>query len=168
MQTENERERPKPPPIEGFSAAKFRQWLAGYDSSYAEIDDADADQLRDRLAQFVGRLPMIYGFDDRLKMWERIGSAVAFASQSADTDMGEWTSAVLLQLNAPHSIVASNEQFQRVMVAIVMTPVYERAAMLRLAKSQSYVVLSMAREIWEACKVDAAEAREARKAEVAQ
>ena len=151
------------PPIDGFSAERFRQWLAGYDSQEAKVDDADMERLRELLSMFVGHLPLVYGFDDRLTMWERIGNAVSYATQSADTDMGEWTSAILERINAPHSKVASLEEFQRVMAAIVTTPVYQRAAMLRLAKTQSYVVLAMAREIWEQHKSDAADARESRK-----
>ena len=152
-----------PPAIDGFSAERFRRWLAGYDSQDAEIDDADTDKLRVVLAMFVGHLPIVYGLDDRLKMWERIGNALNYATQSADTDMGEWTSAILGQLKAPHSVVASNDAFQRVMADIVTTPVYLRAEMLRLAKAQSYVILAMAREIWEQHKSEAAEARETRK-----
>lgn len=150
-----------PPPIDNFSADRFRQWLAGYDSQEAEIDDADSDKLRELLAMFVGHLPLVYGHEDRLTMWERIGNAFSYATQSADTDMGEWTSAILERVNASHSRVAANDTFQRVMAAIVMTPVYQRAAMLRLAKTQSYVVLAMARIIWEQHKVDSAEARKA-------
>ena len=154
----------QPPPIDGFSAERFRRWLAGYESQEAVIDEADTDRLREVLSMFVGHLPLVYGFDDRLTMWERIGNAVSFATQSADGDMGEWTSAILDKLNAAHSKVAATDAFQRVMAAIVTTPVHQRAAMLRLAKTQSYVVLAMAREIWEGHKSDAADAREARKA----
>lgn len=154
----------QPPPIDGFSAEKFRQWLAGYENEEATIEEADTERLRELLSMFVGHLPIVYGHDDRLTMWERIGNAVSFATQSADGDMGEWTSAILERVNAEHSKVASNDAFQRVMAAIVTTPIHQRAAMLRLAKTQSYVILAMAREIWEQHKSDAADAREARKA----
>ena len=71
-----------PPPLERYSAEKFRQWLAGMVSDKPPSNQTDRDQMRQSLTGFLSRLPMVYGLKDRMTMWEKIGNAAIGALET--------------------------------------------------------------------------------------
>jgi hypothetical protein len=138
--------------IENLDAASFRRELAGL--TQPVIDVPDTAELKDLATNICFVLALCYNRDvlDPIKLWDRIGSALATASQEAgDGDMDLFLSRCLEHVKAEHTVAASPHV---VTLLSCLTALSDgtRAALVEYIRKYQYAVLIHGRVRWQEYK----------------
>lgn len=141
-----------PPPLERFSAERFRQWLAGMVSDKPPSTQTDRDQMKELLVNFLAALPMVYGLNDRLAMWEKIGKSALAALETCNHDLLQWCDQTLAGINAAN--VATCDRLTAVLSEFDQRSESWRVECLRVMRSLHFVLPSLARDAWNQYKVE--------------
>lgn len=141
-----------PPPLERFSAEKFRQWLAGMVSDKPPSTQTDRDQMKELLVNFLAALPMVYGLNDRLAMWEKIGNSALAALETCNHDLLQWCDQTLAGINAAN--VATCDRLTAVLSEFDQRSESWRVECLRVMRNLHFVLPSLARDAWNQYKVE--------------
>lgn len=132
------------PAIKSYSAAEFRQWLAGLTE---DRDERDYASLKPLLFEFVGMLPLIYGMPDRLEMWSRISEHMVAAADACGDDISVFLDDLRQRLNGDVSRMLTEE------VSIVLAPIYtlplqDQILALRIIRQCPSELVICGRNIW--------------------
>jgi hypothetical protein len=137
-----------------LDAERFRRQLAGL-----EDDRPQGERTRERLKELAAQLCFLlaryYNRDelDPLKLWERIGSAIATACEQVDDgDLDRYVSIALEHVRASHSRVAADEEWNYLLAEICEQPESDRLALVNYLHHHSYAVLIHGRRYWEQYK----------------
>src|SRR5690606_30458376 len=141
-----------PPPLERFSAERFRQWLAGMVSDKPPSTQTDRDQMKELLVNFLAALPMVYGLNDRLAMWEKIGNSALAALETCNHDLLQWCDQTLAGINAAN--VATCDRLTAVLSEFDQRSESWRVECLRVMRNLHFVLPSLARDAWNQYKVE--------------
>jgi len=137
-----------PPPLERFSAEKFRRWLADMVSTDAPPAATDRDSMREALVAFLSACPMVYGLSDRTVMWERIGNAATAALEMCNHDLSQWVNEVLAFIDANSGRVATCDKLREAIAAMEDRPDSWRSECLRVVRELRFVLPALARDKW--------------------
>jgi len=143
-----------PPPLERFSADKFRRWLADLVSADAPPTATDRDSMRNALVAFLSTCPMVYGLSDRMAMWERIGNAAVAALETCNHDMSQWVNEVLAYIDASPGRVATCDELRSAIAAIESKPDSWRVECLRVVRELRFVLPALARDKWKEYQIE--------------
>lgn len=143
----------QPPPLERFSAEKFRQWLAGMVSDEPPSKQTDRDAMKAALIDFLSICPMVYDLRDRMVIWEKIGNAAIGALESCNNNLLQWVNEVLSQIDAKPGKVATCEEL-RAAIATFDKPDWWQVECLRVMRELCFVLPPLAREKWSQYKQD--------------
>lgn len=121
----------EPPSLKSYSAAEFRQWLAGLTE---DRDERDYEELKPLLFEFIGILPLIYQLPDRLVMWSRIAEHIVQAADSCGDDVSVFLDDLRERLGGDVSRMTTDE------VATVLAPIYQ------LPKADQVLAMRIVRE----------------------
>lgn len=132
------------PRLKSYSAAEFRQWLAGLTE---DRDERDYAALKPLLFEFVGVLPLIYGMSDRLEMWSRISEHMVAAADSCGDDVAVFLDDLRERLGGDVSRMLSEE------VSIVLAPIYQlppqdQTLALRIIRECPSELVICGRNLW--------------------
>lgn len=137
-----------PPPIERYSAEKFRQWLAGMVSQNAPTTATDRDSMKAALVAFLAACPEVYGLKDRMSMWEKIGTAAVAALETCNHDLQQWTNEVFAVIDANPGRVATCERLHLALAGLVGNSESWQAECLRVMKELRFTLPVLARAAW--------------------
>lgn len=141
-----------PPPLERFSAERFRQWLAGMVSDKPPSTQTDRDQMKESLVEFLSVLPMVYGLNDRLAMWEKIGNSALAALETCNHNLLQWCNETLAGIDATN--VATCDRLTRVLAGFGQRSEAWQVECLRVMRDLRFVLPSLAREAWKQYQVE--------------
>lgn len=137
-----------PPPLKRFSAEEFRQWLAGMVNQNAPPTQTERDAMKSALVEFLSTLPLVYGFDDRLTMWEKIGNAAQAAWETCNNDLTVWANATLEGIDANPGRVASCEPLANALSRFASQMDAWRVECLRVLRDLRLILPVLARDRW--------------------
>lgn len=143
-----------PPPLERFSAEKFRQWLAGMVSDKPPSTQTDRDQMKESLVDFLAALPMVYGLNDRLAMWEKIGNAAIGALETCNNNLLQWCNECLAKIDASPGRVATCDTLTTILAGLGQRSEAWQVECLRVMRELRFVLPPLAREKWTQHKID--------------
>lgn len=149
-----------PPKIENFSADKFRVWLAGFAPQDRPPSETDHDAMKRMLVAFLAACPRVYGFEDRMGMWEKIGNAAEAAIESSDGDLLVWANGVLASIGATPGSVASSPDMRAALAGLAGHAPSWQVECLAVMRRLVFVLPTTARAEWERVKEEAAAKRE--------
>lgn len=144
-----------PPPLERFSADKFRQWLAGMVSSDPPSNQTDRDKMKAVLIEFLSVCPMVYDLRKREVIWEKIGNAAMASLESCNADLMQWANEVLAQIDASPGRVATCHPLRDALAKLDGQKPYWQAECLQLVRQLRFVLPVHARSRWTELKLDA-------------
>lgn len=142
------------PPLEEFDAVRFRQELAGLIDEERAGDYQPGD-FKEQASQLCYLLAKFYNRDvlEAIKLWERIGSAIATACEQVDDgDLDRLISIALDHVKATHSRVAADDEGMSLLAEITEQDESWRLGFVTYLKSHSYTAIIHGRRYWEASK----------------
>lgn len=143
-----------PPPLERFSADKFRRWLADMVSTDKPPTETDRDSMKAALVGFLAVCPMVYGMADREPLWERIGNAAIGALETCNNDLMTWANDVLAAIQASAGRVATCDRMKDALAALASRDDSWQMESLRVMRELRFVLPVLARESWTQYKLD--------------
>lgn len=145
---------PIPAALPRLNAVEFRQRLAGLIDPQERLTAAEFAPGRELAAEFVGMLPELYGDSlDRLKLWDRIGSALETAhAKTAGHDVEFFVSNVLEHLKCEPARAARHWGLSEFIETQAAWSPEQSSAFLSYLATHRPVVLVKARMIWERTK----------------
>lgn len=129
-------------------------WLAGFAPQDRPPTETDREAMKRVLTDFLAVCPHVYGFDDRMNMWEKIGNAALSSIESCDNDLSVWANGVLVAIGASPGSVASSERVRNALAALAGNSDSWQAECLQTMKQLAFVLPTMARAKWEQYKED--------------
>lgn len=147
--------------IPTIDAESFRRQLAGLDDPHA-APSSGAERLKEQASQVCYLLARSYNRDelDPLKLWERIGSAIAVACEQVDDgDLDRFLCIALDHVRARHGRVAADEETAYLLAEITEQCESDRLALVDYLRSHAYAAIIHGRRHWEMAKEVNAEAR---------
>lgn len=148
-------------PLEPLDADRFRRELAGLIDEERSGVHKPAD-FREQSAMLCYCLAKVYNRDvlEAIKLWERIGTAIATACEQVDDgDLDRFISICLEHVKASHSKVAADDEVGHVLAEITESEESWRLAFVNYLKSHSYTAIIHGRRMWETSKEDRNESR---------
>lgn len=134
------------PAIKSYSAAGFRQWLAGLTE---DRDETDYSEMKPLLFEFVSIVPLIYGLQDRIEMWSRIAEHMVSAADACGDDVSVFLDDLRQRLGGDVSRMISEE------VSHTINKIYEldradQSLCLRIIRECPSELVICGRERWKA------------------
>lgn len=139
-----------PPPLERFSAEKFRRWLADNVSQDAPPTDSDRDAMKAALVEFLSVCPRVFGLKDRKTMWEKIGNAAMAALETCNADLMVWVNEVFASIQAESGRVATCKELGPALDKLESTTDAWKAGCLRTMRDLRFTIPKLARVRWNA------------------
>lgn len=133
------------PPLKSYSAAEFRQWLAGLTE---DRDDRDYEELKPLLFEFVGILPLIYQLPDRKVMWSRIAEHMVQAADSCGDDVAVFLDDLRERLGGEVSRMTS-EEVSTVLAPIYTLPKADQVLAMRIVRECPSELVICGKNIWQ-------------------
>lgn len=145
---------PSTPDLEVVDFTMFRRRLAGLIDARDDIDQGFREEQRRKAIDFVACLPRVYGSElDRIKMWDRIATAIQTAARkTSGADCEYFISRVLEHIKASPGDVARSQDINFIMEWLAACPAEARDEWLRYMTAHLYSVLVHARSAWEESK----------------
>ena len=144
----------EPPKLGELTTEQFRLALAGLLDPQAKESAIPREEIKALAIAFVGGLPEVFGKElDRLKMWDRIATAVqsAFAKTACD-DHEFFVAEVLGHIKANPSEAADNESIANTLDTLGGWPSVDRQGWLNYLHSHLIPVMVHARKRWTTTK----------------
>lgn len=133
-----------PPKLRSFSADTFRQWLAGLTDDH---DRKDYEEIKPLLFDFVGVLPLVYNFTDRVPMWSRIAEHIVAAADSCGDDIAVFIDDVRERLCGEVSAML-NPTVAAVLNALYQLDPADQSLAVRIVKECPSEVVMCGKNVW--------------------
>lgn len=143
-------------PLGTLDAARFRQELAGLIDE-EESGEFSPDDFREQAAMLCYVLARLYNRKvlEAMKLWERIGTALATACEKVDDgDLDRFVSICLDHVKATHSRVAADEHAAGILAEITEQDESWRLGFVTYVKSHSFTAIIHGRRRWEVAKAE--------------
>ena len=140
------------PPLERVDTEKFRQWLAGMVTQDAPPSSTERDDMKVALIAFLAACPHVYGLNDRMILWEKIGNAAAAGLETCNGDINIWVNDVLAAIKADGGRVAACEPLIRAIETINNQDDRWQSACLTVMRELRFTIPVFAREQWNLSK----------------
>lgn len=143
-----------PPLLGELTTEQFRQSLAGLLDPQAKESAIPREEIKTLAIAFVGGLPEVFGEElDRLKMWDRIATAIqsGFAKTACD-DHEFFVAQVLSHIKANPAKAADNASIASTLDTLGGWSSVDRQAWLAYLNAHLIPVMVHARKKWTATK----------------
>lgn len=150
-----------PPALPRLDTVTFRQRLAGLIDPQERLSAAEFAPAKQIAAEFIGMLPDLYGDElDRMKLWDRIGTAMEVAhAKTAGHDVEFYISNVLDHIKCEPAKALRHNGLSEFIAMQAVWSAEQSSAFLAYLATHRHVVLVKARMVWEKTKETRASAR---------
>lgn len=137
-----------------ISTEETRRALAGLADPDRSPGESESVEIKDALHRFGCVLAHLFGDElDRIKLWDRIGSAFASACAKVDDgDLDRFATLCLDHVQADPGEAARCGPLNQLLSTFAVRPIEWRQAFVRHARTHYYSVLSHSKARWEQVK----------------